>query len=98
MTKRLSSMSKKEPTDRQLVMWWVHDALKGYQALFPSSWVSVQNIINNAPAFKVEIREKRARRLKSLIFKEADTLLALYEKRARVLLLPIIRTPKGEVL
>ena len=79
-------MSRKEPTDRQLVMWWIHDALKGYHALFPPSWVSVQHLINGAPTFEVEIREKRARRLRSLIFKEADKLLAIYEKKARVLL------------
>jgi len=79
-------MSRKEPTDRQLVMWWVHDALKGYHALFPPNWVPVQFVINGAPTFKVEIREKRARRLRGLILEEADKLLAVYEKKARVLL------------
>lgn len=76
-------MSRKEPTDRQLVNWWMHEAIRGRHDLHPT-WVSVQFAVNGA--FKVEIRERRAKRLRSLIRDEVDNLLAIYKKKAHVLL------------
>lgn len=77
-------MSKKEPTDRQLVMWWMHEAVSVNPLNLRPTWVAVQCAIS--AAFKVEIREKRAKRLRSLIHDEVDNLLAIYERKARVLL------------
>ncbi len=76
-------MSKKEPTDRQLVMWCMHEAIRGYHDLRPS-WVSVQFAVN--AAFRIEIRERRAKRLRSMILDEVNDLLTRYARKAHVLL------------
>lgn len=79
-------MSKKEPTDRQLVMWWMHEALHAITAypVIPRGLWDVRDRVEYA--FSIRVSEKRCERLYEMILKEVERLRLIYEKKASVLL------------